>query len=152
MDALTWRWRAAALATIWRGWSAALLAFLVVSSLLRGTLLGVHGVLPTASQLIQVLGRGFVLDLVAGGWLLLPTLLACLLVPTAKLRRLRSAVALAATFAGWWVLGLLSVAELLFFLEFDGRFNFVAVDYLIFPTEVAVNIWESYPTGGSSAR
>lgn len=38
-----------------------------------------------------------------------------------------------------------ALAELLFFDEFDGRFNFVAVDYLIFPTEVAVNLWESYP-------
>ena len=40
-----------------------------------------------------------------------------------------------------------AVAELVFFAEFDGRFNFVAVDYLIYPTEVVNNIWESYPTG-----
>lgn len=38
-----------------------------------------------------------------------------------------------------------ALAEAFFFAEFDGRFNFVAVDYLIFPTEVAVNLWESYP-------
>ncbi|MEZ4484643.1 MAG: hypothetical protein R2864_08610 [Syntrophotaleaceae bacterium] len=31
------------------------------------------------------------------------------------------------------------------FEEFDARFNLVAVDYLIYPTEVLVNIWESYP-------
>lgn len=36
-------------------------------------------------------------------------------------------------------------AEFVFFDEFDGRFNFVAVDYLIFPTEVVTNIWQSYP-------
>jgi hypothetical protein len=35
----------------------------------------------------------------------------------------------------------------MFFSEFDGRFNFVAVDYLVYPTEVVNNIWESYPTG-----
>ena len=40
-----------------------------------------------------------------------------------------------------------AVAEIVFFAEFDGRFNFVAVDYLIYPTEVVNNIWESYPTG-----
>jgi len=38
------------------------------------------------------------------------------------------------------------VSEGVFFSEFDGRFNFVAVDYLIYPSEVVTNIWESYPT------
>lgn len=38
-------------------------------------------------------------------------------------------------------------AEWFFFQEFDSRFNFVAVDYLVYPTEVVTNIWESYPTG-----
>ncbi|MEZ5312529.1 MAG: LTA synthase family protein [Thermoanaerobaculia bacterium] len=40
-----------------------------------------------------------------------------------------------------------AAAEWFFFEEFDSRFNFVAVDYLIYPTEVVTNIWESYPTG-----
>ncbi|MDX9709229.1 MAG: sulfatase-like hydrolase/transferase [Trichloromonas sp.] len=39
----------------------------------------------------------------------------------------------------------LSVAEYFFFDEFDSRFNLVAVDYLIYPHEVLVNIWDSYP-------
>lgn len=38
-----------------------------------------------------------------------------------------------------------ALAEVLFFDEFTGRFNFVAVDYLVFPTEVAANLGESYP-------
>src|SRR5690606_20433340 len=38
-----------------------------------------------------------------------------------------------------------AAAEVVFFDEFDGRFNFVAVDYLIYPTEVVTNIWQSYP-------
>ncbi len=37
--------------------------------------------------------------------------------------------------------------EFFFFQEFDARFNLVAVDYLIYPHEVLVNIWESYPVG-----
>src|SRR5262249_28543434 len=37
--------------------------------------------------------------------------------------------------------------EYFFFEEFNGRFNFVAVDYLVYPTEVVDNIWQSYPTG-----
>ncbi|MEO8274696.1 MAG: LTA synthase family protein [Thermoanaerobaculia bacterium] len=40
-----------------------------------------------------------------------------------------------------------AVAEWFFFEEFDSRFNFVAVDYLLYPTEVVTNIWQSYPTG-----
>jgi phosphoglycerol transferase MdoB-like AlkP superfamily enzyme len=39
----------------------------------------------------------------------------------------------------------LMVIEFFFFQEFDSRFNLVAVDYLLYPTEVFVNIWESYP-------
>ncbi len=41
----------------------------------------------------------------------------------------------------------LAGVEFFFFKEFDARFNLVAVDYLIYPHEVFVNIWESYPVG-----
>jgi phosphoglycerol transferase MdoB-like AlkP superfamily enzyme len=39
------------------------------------------------------------------------------------------------------------VVEIFFFDEFNARFNFIAVDYLIYPHEVFVNIWDSYPVG-----
>lgn len=39
----------------------------------------------------------------------------------------------------------LNAAEFFFFQEFDARFNLVAVDYLIYPHEVLINIWETYP-------
>jgi len=59
---------------------------------------------------------------------------------------------------GQWVLygfglllvyGLLFVAasELVFWNEFSARFNFIAVDYLVYTTEVIGNIQESYPVG-----
>ena len=38
-----------------------------------------------------------------------------------------------------------AVAETLFWEEFSSRFNFIAVDYLIYTTEVLKNIKESYP-------
>ena len=38
-----------------------------------------------------------------------------------------------------------AVAEALFWDEFSSRFNFIAVDYLIYTTEVVKNILESYP-------
>ena len=37
--------------------------------------------------------------------------------------------------------------EFFFFEEFKSRFNTVAVDYLLYPKEVFVNIWESSPVG-----
>ena len=38
-------------------------------------------------------------------------------------------------------------AEIIFWDEFQTRFNFIAVDYLIYTTEVVGNIVESYPLG-----
>ena len=45
----------------------------------------------------------------------------------------------------------LGIVEYFFFDEFNARFNFVAVEYLIYPTEVFVNIWQSYPVGRAIA-
>ncbi len=42
---------------------------------------------------------------------------------------------------------LLAVAEWLFWEEFGARFNFIAVDYLLYTHEVLGNIWQSYPVG-----
>lgn len=40
-----------------------------------------------------------------------------------------------------------AVAEWTFWEEFQSRFNFIAVDYLVYTTEVIGNIRESYPVG-----
>ena len=45
----------------------------------------------------------------------------------------------------WFVQAFLFVSEGYFFDEFLSRFNTVAIDYLIYPTEVVTNLWESYP-------
>ncbi len=50
---------------------------------------------------------------------------------------LLAAFAAAVTFGGF--------VEYFFFEEFDARFNHVALDYLLFPGEVAGNVWQSYP-------
>ena len=53
-----------------------------------------------------------------------------------------------AFFAGWCILFIIlfgTVAEWVFWDEFEARFNFIAVDYLIYTTEVIGNIRESYP-------
>lgn len=85
-------------------------------------------------------------DTLAALWLAAPFALYLGIVPERWYRRGWHARVLT---AGLFVLvagvTFVGLAEVLFFDEFDGRFNFVAVDYLIFPTEVAVNLWESYP-------
>lgn len=45
----------------------------------------------------------------------------------------------------WVVQAFLFISEGFFFDEFLSRFNTVAIDYLIYPTEVVTNLWESYP-------
>jgi phosphoglycerol transferase MdoB-like AlkP superfamily enzyme len=40
-----------------------------------------------------------------------------------------------------------AVSEWFFWNEFSARYNFIAVDYLVYTTEVAGNIRESYPVG-----
>lgn len=48
-------------------------------------------------------------------------------------------------FATIFVIGFTMVAEYLFWDEFSTRFNFIAVDYLVYTGEVTKNIFESYP-------
>jgi phosphoglycerol transferase MdoB-like AlkP superfamily enzyme len=40
-----------------------------------------------------------------------------------------------------------AIAEWIFWDEFASRFNFIAVDYLVYTHEVIGNIWQSYPVG-----
>ena len=52
-------------------------------------------------------------------------------------------------YAQYTVLGFILVfilaSEVIFWLEFGVRFNFIAVDYLVYTTEVIGNLFESYP-------
>ena len=56
-----------------------------------------------------------------------------------------------ATYCGFvmvaFAIGFTMIGEVLFWNEFTSRFNFIAVDYLVYTREVAGNIWESYPVG-----
>ena len=56
-------------------------------------------------------------------------------------------VLLIGCFIFWFAQFFLLSVEFFFFEEFRSRFNTVAVDYLLFPYEVFVNIWESYHVG-----
>jgi phosphoglycerol transferase MdoB-like AlkP superfamily enzyme len=90
----------------------------------------------------QCLGMGFLRDALAALVLLTPLFLALALLRLRWLARpglRRAALALfvsAVVFEG--------LVEYFYFEEFDARFNNIAVDYLLYPGEVAGNLWESY--------
>ncbi len=97
---------------------------------------------------LAALGSGALFDLLAALWAALPLMLYLTLVPERWFARRGQRLLLhSGLFLAMFGALFVAVVELFFFLEFNGRFNFVAVDYLMFPTEVADNIWQSYPTG-----
>ena len=92
------------------------------------------------------LGLGF--DLAAALYALAPFALWLALAPERIARsRIYRAASMAWFHAAAFAALLLSVSEWLFWEEFGGRFNFIAVDYLLYTHEVLGNIWQSYPTG-----
>ena len=99
-----------------------------------------------ARALLVVLPIGTLYDLVTCLYLFAPFVLYLFLVPqklyNSKVQRLFMTVAFSTAVFGLMYLG---AVEFYFFDEFNARFNFVAVEYLIYPHEVFVNIWESYP-------
>lgn len=122
--------------------------FLAVSAVIRIMLLAMTppGSGLTAGLMAKAAVVGFFFDLVTLSYALLPVALYLILVPR-RLARHR--------FHGWLIRGLFAAylallifnacAEYLFFDEFGTRFNFIAVDYLVYTQEVIGNIRESYP-------
>ncbi|MFL6195067.1 MAG: LTA synthase family protein [Thermoanaerobaculia bacterium] len=97
---------------------------------------------------LKAIGVGEVFDGVTALWMVAPLVLDLALVPE---RWFRGRVNRAFVYGGMAVAIstalFVAMAEYFFFEEFNGRFNFVAVDYLVYPTEVVDNIWQSYHTG-----
>lgn len=97
-------------------------------------------------DLPRLLLTGLVADGCAFAWLLLPLSLWRLALPDRAWngrwhRWLLHAGVAATVFAVVW----LAAVEYFFFEEFDARLNLVAVDYLMYPTEVAGDVWAEYP-------
>jgi len=124
--------------------------FLIIQMVLRLSLL-MRALMEldfTTGQLVHVLAVGFWLDVVTASFVLLPAAIYLLLLPGHKQcsrfdRRFDAGLRLVYSF----MLLFDSVAEHLFWSEFTTRFNFIAVDYLIYTQEVIGNIKESYPIG-----
>ena len=96
--------------------------------------------------LARIFATGFFFDCVTFSYFAIPFALVLLLLPDGArrsryMRPFTYAVFLAATY----FLLFDAAAEYFFFDEFGTRFNFIAVDYLVYTTEVIRNIQESYP-------
>lgn len=124
------------------------LMFLATSLATRIVLavISLHAGLISLADLPHASAAGFLLDAVAGLYLCLPLALWIWLMPA---RWYTSWVGRAIIYLGFALasFGLLYLvaAEYFFFDEFNARFNYTAVEYLIYPTEVIGNIRDSYP-------
>lgn len=124
--------------------------FLAINTLVRVGLLvfegGVENLWP--ARLIEIFAVGAVYDIAALCYVLPVFALIALAWPNNSWGRTGHAVSASGLFA-LALFGMLftAVSEFIFWNEFSSRFNFIAVDYLIYTREVIGNIRESYPVG-----
>ena len=122
--------------------------FLAFSAAIRVMLLCMtpQGAGLTLPLLLKAAATGLFFDLVTLSYALLPVALYLVLVPRRiALHRWHGFLVLALFTVYLAALIFDACAEYLFFDEFGTRFNFIAVDYLVYTQEVIGNIRESYP-------
>jgi len=126
------------------------IVFLAVSALSRlALLLATGGGVPaTFGNWAYAFGVGLGYDLLTFVYFAWPLLLLLWLLPRRWLaRRWGSFLVGALCLLLLFVMLFVAVSEWTFWEEFQARFNFIAVDYLVYTTEVIGNIRESYPVG-----
>ncbi len=125
-----------------------ILVFLTVSVLTRAFLLVIsfNRLDLTVGRFLGIFGIGFFFDIVTALYYCIPLTLFLMLVPDKLLRTrvLKWLVIFGFAFFTYIIL-FNAAAEYFFFEEFGVRFNFIAVDYLVYTREVVRNIVESYP-------
>ncbi len=98
------------------------------------------------SVVAKVLLTGLRMDLAANSWILLPFLLWLLFIPQSLIEKKWHKTFFISCCSLFFFAQIFNwFAEYFFFEEFHSRFNTVAVDYILYPYEVFVNIWQSYP-------
>ena len=125
-------------------------AFVAVSTLTRLVLLiaAGSGVPATLGNWAYLFGVGLGYDLLAFVYFAWPLVLVLWVLPRRWLaRRPGSFIVGALCLLLLFVVLFVAVSEWTFWEEFQARFNFIAVDYLVYTTEVIGNIRESYPVG-----
>ena len=97
-------------------------------------------------SILELFADGVFFDLMAGTFATVPWVLYTAIAPRRFLAtRVGKSITAAALVLFTSILIFISVSEWFFWDEFGARFNFIAVDYLIWTQEVLGNITESYP-------
>ncbi len=122
--------------------------FIVVSFVTRIVLLGMTydqadtGIL----ELLKVFSIGVFYDFVAVSYYLIPFVIYLIIVPRKVFNsKIHKIISLIIYFAVIYTVVFNGFSEYFFWEEFGKRFNFIAVDYLVYTHEVVHNILESYP-------
>lgn len=122
--------------------------YLLLSFLMRVILLliSINNAAPTITALLRIFGVGLLFDIGVAVFFLLPYATYLLFFPPAfGNSTFNKLITYTGFFLGTLILMFSFFAELTFWLEFESRFNFIAVDYLVYTYEVIQNINESYP-------
>lgn len=123
-----------------------MIVFLFLQTLTRVCLIFMSGVGLLTS--LNVLFMGLIWDTSAWSLLGIPLYIACAFFPeTLSEKATVKYTKYFLTFLGIFFVTFTAFCEITFWNEFKSRFNFIAVDYLIYTNEVIANINESYPMG-----
>ena len=121
---------------------------LAISTITRIVLAIASGDGLPAALIPRVFGLGLLYDAVTFVYLAVPLVLLLVLLPRRVMRtRAGRGLVEAMCLVLLFVLGFVAMAEWTFWEEFQTRFNFIAVDYLVYTQEVLGNIRQSYPVG-----
>lgn len=100
------------------------------------------------TNVLGVFGIGLFYDLAMLSYFIIPLVVYCWLLPSKWYNNTKHRFVLYGYFSIMLFLGIFNaVSEWFFWDEFSTRYNFIAVDYLVYTTEVVGNIWQSYPVG-----
>jgi len=126
------------------------LIFIIISAITRTMLLlkSINSVDTSVIGLLEIYMVGAVDDLAAISYFVIPFVLYLLFIPKKYFaHEIHKYITYTFTYILLFLLVFYSFSEWFFWNEFGVRFNFIAVDYLIYTTEVIGNIKESYPMG-----
>jgi phosphoglycerol transferase MdoB-like AlkP superfamily enzyme len=124
------------------------IVFITIQTLLRLTILAraYIDIDITTQQLFMIMAKGLWIDSVVCSFFMVPIALYHLLLPEKLHSKPFDIILSKITLLIFTSIFLFdAIAEHIFWTEFTTRFNFIAVDYLIYTQEVIGNIFESYP-------
>jgi len=124
------------------------IVFIVISFISRTVLLGMsfHDVNIGIGGLLWAYGVGLFFDTVAFSYFMIPYVIFLFFFPNNSFNsNWHKRFAYVIYFITFYILLFNGISEYFFWEEFGVRYNFIAVDYLIYTTEVVGNIKESYP-------